>query len=62
MLEGAWALDFALNLQKQCFLKHAPWSPSFFLSFFFSGCLVAYGVPGPGIRSELQSRPKLQLW
>ena len=30
---------------------------SFFFSFF--GHPEAYGVPGPGIRSELQSRPRL---
>ena len=30
-------------------------SPSFFFFFFFFfGCSAAYGVPGPGIRSELQ--------
>ena len=33
---------------------------SFFLFFIF-GCPEAYGVPGPGIRSEPQSQPKLQL-
>ena len=37
---------------------------SFFLlfSFFSFGCPMAYGVPRPGIRSELQLRPRLQLW
>ena len=27
---------------------------SFFFNFFFFGCPVAYGVPGPGIGSALQ--------
>ena len=35
----------------------------FFFSFFsIFGLPAAYGVPWPGIRSELQSQPKLQLW
>ena len=31
------------------------------LSLFFFGRLAAYGVPGPGIRSKPQLRPKPQL-
>ena len=34
----------------------------FFSPPSFSGCPTADGVPGPGIRSELQLRPTLQLW
>ena len=33
----------------------------FFFFFFFFGHSVAYGVPGPGIGSELQLLPKSQL-
>ena len=35
-----------------------------FTFFFFSflGCPMAYGVPGPGMRSELQLQPKPELW
>ena len=29
--------------------------------FFFFHCPAVYGVPGPGIRSELQLQPMLQL-
>ena len=29
--------------------------------FFFFGCSAAYGVPGPGIRSQSYVRPKPQL-
>jgi len=29
--------------------------------FCFCFCFLAYGVPGPGVRSELQLGPKLQL-
>ena len=45
-------------------LSSAPTFLSFsiFFFFFFFGHSSAYGVPGPGIRSELQSRPNLQLW
>ena len=48
---------------------HFDWSEgmshcNLFFCFLFSffGCPVAYGVPGPGIRSEPQSWPKPQLW
>ena len=37
------------------------WSLVQELFFFFFGHSVAHGTPGPGIRSEPQSRPKLQL-
>ena len=30
--------------------------------FSFYGCPMACGVPGPGIRSEVQLQPRLQLW
>ena len=30
--------------------------------FFFFGCPTAYGVPRPGIRSQLELCPKPQLW
>ena len=33
-----------------------------FLVFFFFGHLMAYAVPRPEIRSELQMQPMLQLW
>ena len=33
----------------------------FFCTFVCFGCLAAYGVLRPGIRSELQFQPKLQL-
>ena len=32
-----------------------------FIYFFFFGCLTAYGVPGPGIRSK-SLQPTLRLW
>ena len=35
--------------------------PLLFLIFLFWSS-TAYGVPGPGIRSELQLQPKLQRW
>ena len=35
---------------------------SFFFFFFFFGCVTAYGIPRPGIRSELQLQPVPQLW
>lgn len=34
----------------------------FFSFFFFFACLEAYGVPGQGVRTKPQLRPKLQLW
>ena len=34
----------------------------FFFFFFFFGYHIAYGVTEPGIRSEPQLQPKLQLW
>ena len=33
-----------------------------FILFLIFGRPEAYGVPGPGIRSEPQSQPKPQLW
>ena len=33
-----------------------------FVFFFFFGHPTAHGIPGPGIRSELQLGPMLQLW
>ena len=36
--------------------------PIFYYYFFFFGCPVAYGVPGPEIKSEPQLQPMLQLW
>ena len=37
------------------------WTDTFFF-FFFSGGPMVYGVPGPGIRSEMHLQPMLQLW
>ena len=50
---GSWALLFLVwqSLQKW----YLPPPPIF-------GCLETCGVPGPGIRSELQMWPKQQLW
>lgn len=33
-----------------------------FFFFFFFGLPMAYGIPGPGIRSESQLQPTPQLW
>ena len=40
---------------------HESWNLYFFLFFLF-GYPAAYGGPGPGIRSQLQLQPTLQLW
>ena len=46
-----------------CGKIHITWMYHFYLFFFsFFGCPMAYGIPGPGIRSKLQLRPKPQLW
>ena len=50
------------NIEYQNHQNHYCWFafPLFF--FFFFGHPMAYGVPGPGIRSKPQLQPKPQLW
>ena len=50
ILKGRQMQKCELNTQ------FSPWD-----FFFFPGCPAAYGAPRPGIRSELQSPPKLKL-
>ena len=49
-------LDYFHHLKP---LYPLPFTPHFF--FFFFGCPVAHGIPGPGIRYELQLWPTPQL-
>ena len=49
----------------QLWVVFFPFSHPFFFFFFFfpfSFLAIPHGVPGPGIRSELKSWPKPQVW
>ena len=52
------------HLQSSCDVKFSCFGTDnllFFFFFPFFGLPAAYGVPRPGIRSEMQLQPKLQL-
>ena len=57
---------FILYLVSEKYHKTIFWGSLFFVFWFFFllifGHPATYEVPGPGIRSELQLQPKLQLW
>ena len=64
-----WLYRFGWFSREYWTLHHAQWTlgkvPGYIrisLSLFFFCLSAAYGIPGPGIRSELQLQPTWQLW